>query len=338
MFRSARITLTFWYLLIIMIVSVAFSIFIYAGASREFDRIIRIQRFHIEHPEMLGQPPFHIYFQQLPPNSIELGVINDAKMRTLEGLIGINVFILLLSGFAGYFLAGQTLQPIQKMVDEQNQFITDASHELRTPLTALRAEIEVGLRNKTISLTTAKKLLESNLEEVISLQTLSDKLLELSSQIGQQEMEKFSLLTSVKLAIKTVESLAKVKQITIRNTVKNSYLQGVSEKVTEVFVILFDNAIKYSPDKTTITIASEKKEHVISVTIQDQGIGISQDDLPHLFDRFYRSNKSRSKIGIAGYGLGLSIAKKIIDMHHGAIEIASNSEKGTQVTVRFHQK
>src|ERR1035437_8537799 len=180
MFHNARLKLTAWYLLIIMLISISFSSFIYFGATNEYDRIIRIEQYRVVHPMQPG------IFLQRPPNQADLFSISPgqdnelvewAKLRVLEALFGINVIILFLSALAGYFLAGRTLRPIKNMLDEQNRFITDASHELNTPLTALKTSLEVNLRNKKMDLTEAREVLKSNLEDVNSLQLLSEELM-----------------------------------------------------------------------------------------------------------------------------------------------------------------
>ncbi|HYK08997.1 MAG TPA: HAMP domain-containing sensor histidine kinase [Candidatus Eisenbacteria bacterium] len=322
-----------------MTISIAFSVFIYTGSNHEFDRILRIQRFRIEHPVNIDSR--NVFWQKLP-GPLESADVDDAKSRVLVSLIGINSIIFLVSSLLGYFLAGLTLKPIKKMVDEQNQFVTDASHELRTPLTSLRTEIEVALRSKTLSITEAKKLLESNLEDVVALQTLSDRLLELSSDQEIVSLDSVSLNDAMSSALKTVATMAKAKHITIKNTTQDVYIKGIFSSVVEVLVIVLDNAIKYSPSKSAIKIYAEKDNGMVSVIVQDKGIGISQQDLPHLFDRFYRVNKSRSKSDVPGYGLGLSIAQRIMKMHNGTIAISSNQAKslpagrqGTTVLVTF---
>ncbi len=338
-FEKARLKLTAWYLLIIMIISIAFSAFIFLGANREFDRILRLQKFRIENPQlqihMLQPFPWQDDIISLPEKP-EPDVMQEARARVIIDLIGINIVILIISSLAGYFLAGRTLVPIKKMVDEQNRFITDASHELRTPLTSLRTEIEVGLRDKSIDVMDAKKLLESNLEEVVGLQALSDNLLELAQngkEITIENMKENSLLEIVNAAIKKVESLALKKQITIEKKIKDEKISAVSDRVKELFVILLDNAIKYSKENEKISIQSKKQQNMIEVSVTDFGMGIAKEDLPHIFDRFYRANKSRSKTDVPGYGLGLSIAKKIIESHNGQISVTSIPGKKTTFTV-----
>jgi signal transduction histidine kinase len=101
----------------------------------------------------------------------------------------------------------------------------------------------------------------------------------------------------------------------------------------DLFVIILDNAVKYSQEKSTITINTKKTEKIVTVSIKDQGIGIGKEDLEHVFDRFYRSDKARSKNDINGYGLGLSIAKEIVNLHKGSINIESKIKKGTTINI-----
>lgn len=338
MFNKARLKLTFWYLLIIMLISISFSFVIYRFLTSEIDRVLRMEkmrqqgyvpakRFLIQFDEPAPQQGIII----APPNP---EVLEEAKDRILIMFIIINVGILGLSGVAGYLLAGLTLKPIQKMVDEQNRFITDASHELRTPLTSLKSEIEVNLRDKKLTLAEAKKLLESNLEEVNNLQYLSDNLMKLAKTHRPQDvkMENISLLKISRGAIKKVKKMAKKKNINIENKIEDINVMADRQSLTELFVIFLDNAIKYSKNDTKVEVSSAKSADSVSIEIKDRGQGIEKADLPFLFDRFYRADRARSK---DGFGLGLSIAKEIIDKHSGSIDVKSQTKKGTTFIIRL---
>ena len=218
MFHSARLKLTAWYLLIIMAISISFSAFIYFGAAREYDRIIRLEQYRVGHPTSPGT------ILQRPPSQADLFSLSSqqdnelvewAKLRVLEALFGVNVIILFLSALSGYFLAGRTLRPIKNMLDEQNRFISDASHELNTPLTALKTSLEVNLRNKDLSSETAREVLKSNLEDVNNLQSLSEELMGLimyQKQNGNFKLTKIALPDIIKTAIERVQSLAEKKE------------------------------------------------------------------------------------------------------------------------------
>src|SRR5258708_2665759 len=165
MFHSARLKLTAWYLLIIVIITMIFSFIIYQFISQEVERSLHMQQIHQLGTEIEeGIPP------PLFPPPLDPQLLDEARNRIKLMLAGIDLLIFCLSGIAGYFLAGRTLRPIQVMVDEQNRFITDASHELNTPLTSLRTTLEVNMRDKNLTLEKAKDVLKSNLEEVGNLQ------------------------------------------------------------------------------------------------------------------------------------------------------------------------
>jgi signal transduction histidine kinase len=222
------------------------------------------------------------------------------------------------------------------MLDEQNRFITDASHELRTPLTSLRTSIEVNLRNKNLTMTQAKKLIESNLEDVEYLRVLSDGLLRLAyyqEPNGNMLFEKVSLKEIVENAVDKVKALALDNKIGINSKIENLEINGDKKSLTELLVVLLDNAIKYGKQNSSVKINTLKEDGKVIISVSDNGIGIDEKDLPHIFDRFYRAEKSRSKENVSGYGLGLSIAKKIVELHNGLISVKSEKGKGTTFTV-----
>lgn len=334
MFHSTRVKLTAWYLLIIMIISCLFSVVIYRGINLELERLEHFQGIRRERLEQeLGS--------SIPrTNTFDPQMITDAREHLKLNLLLINFGILVLAGTAGYFLAGRTLKPIADMVDEQNRFITDASHELRTPLTALKSEIEVNLRDKNLNISSVRQLLESNLEEVNSLQSLSDNLIRLTQYQKNDNglsVERVSILQILTESVKKVAPIAKAKNIQITNKVKDIKIEADKQSIGEMFVIFLDNAIKYSPKNTQITLSSKSSDSWIEISFSDQGIGIDKKDIPHLFDRFYRGDKSRTKTGVTGYGLGLSIAKQIAHKHKGDIKVVS-TKVGSTFTVQLAKK
>lgn len=334
MFESARLKLTAWYLLIIMIVSVVFSLIIFSGVNselRRYESFWEIRQQRLEQGRILTPTP-----RGMPV--LDLDTISEARGRLILIFVLINTGILVTSAVAGYFLAGKTLYPIKVMMDDQNRFVADASHELRTPLTALKISTEVALRDKKLTLSQAKQLLNENLVEADHLQYLSDNLLRLiqfDSSSHALHFSKFSLSEATVDAIKKVKPKADEKNIIVENQVKNTYLFGDKNSIIELFVILLDNAIKYSPSEKPIVISSRNLVGAIELSVKDQGIGIAKNDIPHIFDRFYRVEKSRTKESVNGYGLGLSIAKKIVDLHKGSISVLSNTKSGSTFNIRL---
>lgn len=343
MFEHARLKLTLWYLVIIMAVSGFFSLIVYRGFTKELGRGFRIQTMHNIPERIVIQRqggfmrilPFWIYPDEVPPEEFA-EIIALAKHRFALQLFIINGGILVLAGAAGYFLAGRTLQPIEVMVDEQKRFVADASHELRTPLTSLKTEVEVALRDKKLKLADAKNLLKSNLAEVDKMKYFTDNLLSLSryeSNGQDMTMEEVDLSEAARQAIERNSAQAKEKKITLVSDLKEVVVKGSPQSLVELISILINNAIKYSSAKSEvkITVKKEKKHTVIEVS--DRGIGIPEKDVPHIFDRFFRADASRAKKGIDGFGLGLSIAKSIVDAHKGEISVKSEVGKGSRFTV-----
>ncbi len=327
MFYAARLKLTGWYVLIIMCISFLFSSAIYIRLAREIDRLVVIQ-----HSRALMLPPSFVR------QRLDTDLFQEIKARAIANLLAVNGGIFIVTGLASHFLAGRTLRPIEEMVEEQNRFTADASHELRTPLTALKTEIEVALRDKNLSSDQSKALLKSNLEEVNKLRQLAEELLvfaEHGPKSASPQFTSVSIPEVIHQAIERVSPLAKEKAIHIVTHTNESTIKGQEDKLINLFVILLDNAIKFSPDKSEVSVAASPNDGYVQIAIQDRGIGIEKHDLPHIFNRFFRANSARSKHGAGGFGLGLSIAKQIVSQHHGHIAISSDPTNGTTVTIKF---
>ena len=333
MFKSARIKLTAWYLLIIMAVSLFFSAAIYRGVGMEF-------RHRLEMIE--GRLRGEGFQMRLPPRSaiFFLDDLEAAKERVFLMLVWANGVILVFSAAAGWFLAGRTLAPIEKAMEEQKRFVADASHELRTPLTALKTSLEVGLRDKKLDLREAKLLLKSNLEEVEGMHTLSNNLLGLARLQANShvlEFENVSAREMAKSVRRKIESMAKLKKVDLKLKVESVEIRVNRASFEELLVILLDNAIKYTPAKGKVSLKIGRSKGRTLFEVADTGIGISSKDLPHIFDRFYRADQSRSKNQVAGYGLGLALAKKIVKLHGGTIKVESRLGKRSIFTVIIPQ-
>jgi two-component system sensor histidine kinase CiaH len=316
-----------------MTISILFSGIIYKLLLNEFNRFEQAQRFRIERKIEEDDlfPPNVQYKIVTHPFPINSELIEETRGRIIIMLVSINSGIFIIAGMLGYVLAGRTLKPIKEMMDEQNRFISDASHEIRTPLTSLKSAFEVFLRDKNPDIKEARTIISESLVEVNTLQSLSDSLLQLAQYETPNEhshFEKTELTQIIQEAISKVKKLAKDKNITIIFEKNKLSIEGNKFGLIDLFVILLDNAIKYSPEKSTITIQSLKLDGHVQVTVTDEGMGIDEKDIHHIFDRFYRADQARSKKKEGGYGLGLSIAKKIVNLHEGSIS-ARNNEVGT---------
>ena len=325
--QSAVLKLALWYLVIIMVLSATFSGVLYRISSVELNRGLRRQNIFLNQPP----PEDPLAFEQF-----RLDQLQESRKRLSQNIWLVNLAILLAGGAGSYWFARRSLKPIQDAMDAQSRFTADASHELRTPLAAMQTEIEVVLRDPKLDQEMAANILRSNLEEIAKLKSLSDGLLRLARENGKSTpVESVTLEKITKEAVNQVSSLANDKEITITNSVSDITVLGDEQNLVELAVILLDNAIKYSEPKTTVKLSSKKHNKYGYLTVADQGQGIKASDLPHIFDRFYRADSSRSKEKVAGYGLGLSIAKKIADLHKGTIEAKSTPGKGSTFTVRL---
>jgi two-component system sensor histidine kinase ResE len=184
-----------------------------------------------------------------------------------------------------------------------------------------------------------KSILSSNLEEVNKLEKLINNLLRLSRLEADELRENFGLIylrEVINDAIAIVMPQSRAHKIEIEAKLIDSQFYGDQDSITQLMVIFLDNAIKYSPNGSKVKIETIKKDNKLLIKIKDQGIGIDKESLEHIFDRFYRAESSRNKAsGNEGYGLGLSIAKMIADVHGAVINISSQPEKGTEVVVEL---
>ena len=225
---------------------------------------------------------------------------------------------------------------IQNGIEKIRRFTGDASHELRTPLTIMRGEIEVALR-KARTADEYKQVLQSSLQELTFMEKIVNDLLTLTRIDAGKTTLQFQHINPDELLQQVIDlhqNAADAKNITIHRAdfLDHHLIMADPDKLRRVFSNILDNAIKYSPEGGRVYIFPERKQNVISYIIQDTGIGIPEQDLPHIFERFYRADKSRSRT-MHSSGLGLSISNWIVKAHNGSIDISSHKGKGTRVIV-----
>jgi two-component system sensor histidine kinase CiaH len=316
-----------WYLAIIVVISILFSAVLYHDASLELARGL-----HRESSRIYQQFPVFQNNPILQPNAD----ITSGEHRLLLRLAVFNVIVFIAAGWASYWLARRTLEPIEAAHEQQKRFTADVSHELRTPLTAIRMESEVALLGD-VPAKELQSILKSNLEEVSKLEQLINNLLRLTRLEASELQHQFQPVQLHDILLAAEETLVKASEqhdVTIKNShPMNATVSGDSESLQQLFVILLDNAIKYSLPKSIVTVDTIVKGDKVSVSIQDHGIGISKNNLEQVFDRFYRADNSRTRGDTEGYGLGLSIAKMIADVHEASIDLASAEGQGTIATV-----
>ncbi len=320
MFRSATFKLTSWYLAILIAVCLLFSVIIYMSASKEVGA--RIDDWQSTPIYNLNQPRFFALRDQQ---------LHQAEANLIASLGIANIAIWTIGGIGSYYLARRTLSPIEEAHDAQSRFTSDASHELRTPLASMKTEIEVALRDPTISKQELREQLTSNLEEVDKLSRLSHMLLQLSRlDHANIILEKVSLLDA---ASSVIERLDRHKKRIILTGHSSHKVLANRSSVEELMTILLDNALKYSPSDSNIHMTLITKKQMTGFEITNGGEGIPAEALPHIFDRFYRVDSSRAGGGKKGYGLGLSLAKKIVELSGGELTVTSAPEHDTTFRV-----
>ena len=245
------------------------------------------------------------------------------------GSMGVIFLIsLVLSGFA--------VKPVKTAWEQQKQFVADASHELKTPLTVILANNNIMMSHEDSTVKDEKQWLESTEEEAQHMKKLIDQMLFLAkSDAGETniEMSDVDFSEIVEGASLNFEPVAFEKNVMIDAQIESGItLRGNATQLNQLTHILIDNAVKYSSENSTVTISLSKSGDTTEFSVNNQGTVIAPDDLEHIFDRFYRAEKSRTT---KGYGLGLSIAQKIVQSINGKLTAESNEQDGTTFTAVF---
>lgn len=347
-FAFTRIKLTAWYVAAIMAVSIMFSIVIYSGITRNIEEVFFRAEMRMRGAPGLGQQIAKelIEKQNLSTTSSNLSnkdvleqffidELASSKRKVFNNLLFANFLILIISSFVSYGLSTKTLKPIEDILIEQKRFVADASHELRTPLTSLKTSIEVSLRDKTLNKKT-KRILNDNLKDVDSIKNLIDSLLQLASQENKTIVKQLiDIQEIVGKSIKLIKPMANDKNIKIVSKLCHKQILASQVGLSQLMTILLDNAVKYSNPDTKIKVEVINQRRNILIKVSDEGVGISKKYLPHIFDRFYRVDSSRTINTSSGFGLGLSVAKQIVENHNGFICAESVIGKGTTFTIKL---
>ena len=229
-------------------------------------------------------------------------------------------------------------QQLAKQEVIRQQFISDVSHEFQTPLTAIQGFAAI-LKNEKLTDEQRVKYADIILFHSKRLSTLSKNMLQLTLLEGEDvklEITEFSLCNQLSRVIETQDNLALSKNIEIEVKLpKNDVIiEGDESRLEQVWINLINNAIKYTPENGNVIVSVKKFAKEVEVRIKDTGVGMSKETISHIFERFYRVDKSRR---IEGNGLGLSIVKRLIDLHNWSIDIISTENEGSEFIVRIPQ-
>lgn len=324
-FRRSRLILTIIYVAILAVI-----LFSSATITRSIFSERLNERFH-SFQDYSGTRPEHM---PAPPNA------EDVRGDLLQVTIIVNGLLLLVAGGLSYLLAGITLRPIQLAYNRQRQFLSDASHELRTPLAILQTDLENERATTKVSAT--QKAIESHLEEVARMGHLVADLLTLSrlsdGKKDGQKMLPVDLASTVKISVDRLQSVAKKHGVTLALSKDNLQeilvLSQNDDVLMEAVTNVIHNAIVYNREGGRVDVSVGIQGRSATVKVEDTGVGIAEGEIKKVFDRFYRSEKSRSR-QTGGSGLGLSIVQSIMRTLDGSITIASELGKGTVALLTF---
>jgi len=331
--NTPTIRLAAIHLAIIMILSVGFSVVFYNTSDRQFSR--PLQPFAQQDNLRNLRNGFADRFDSELRSAISER-FNQTRQELFVRLIWINISALLLGSIISYLLARWSLRPIERTMEAQTQFVSDASHELRTPLTVLQTTNEIALRKKKLPAADARELIAHNVEEVKKLRDLSNTLLDLLKNTNEPvKLASVNLQDVVSEAMSSVVVVAQDKNITIEDTVPKMHAQTNQTLLARIVAILLDNAVKYSEPDRQVTLSASQAGRKAMLHVTDQGIGIRASDLPLIFRRFYRADKSRSSTDVQGYGLGLAIADKISQQLGARVTVKSTAGKGSTFTIEL---
>ncbi len=304
------------YLAIMMVMSIIFSTILYSISSQEVGRRPR----NLAGDMRMGGSSLQQFFEDRE---------SQIRQTLLVNLLLANLTILIIGALVSYLLAERTLRPIEHNMATQTQFISDASHELRTPLTSLLVANEVALRNKKLTLRDARTVIKDNVTDVVRLQSLADSLLGLLQDVRQPH-EPVDLQQVMREAIRLGAVSAAKAQVKVIDETSPVVVNGSHTALTQLCTILLDNAIKYSQKGGRVILSIQPQDKHAHLIVKDEGIGMDDATKKQIFLRFFRGDSSRST---TGYGLGLSIAQKIVIHHRGKIAVESAPYAGSTFIV-----
>lgn len=273
---------------------------------------------------------------------IQLLINVDSEQAIMDNYLNILIvgigFTIILSLIASYIISKKSLEPIIQTWRKQTEFVQNASHELRTPLTIIQTKQELLLQEPNKKIIDKSEDIMLTLNEAKRLSKMTKDLMLLASadsnkiELNKEEVNLDEFLE--KLAIPYMEFANMEDKNIILDLNYKETIKIDENKIHQLIVIILDNAIKYTKPEDTITIHTCNKEGKCIIEVKDTGVGISEEGLKHVFERFYREDKARSR-KTGGTGLGLSIAEYLVALHKGTIKISHNEPKGIIVTIKL---
>jgi signal transduction histidine kinase len=259
--------------------------------------------------------------------------VGDALSGLVRQLVLASAIGIVLGALASLLMASRSLRPISRAFQRQREFVADASHELRTPLTLIRTNVDAWLRRSNGQ---TRTYAQSIVQEVEQLNRIVGDLTTLALADARQlrlDPRPVELNEVVRGLITQATPLADERGVQLRPNLNGGVrVDADLVRVRQLLLILIDNALTHTPSGGKVSVGVISQNGRAQVTVTDTGEGIPTSDLPHIFERFYRADKARTREN-GGSGLGLAIAKWIVDAHKGEIAVTSTEGKGTEVAV-----
>lgn len=321
-YNKAIIKLTSYYSAGVFIILIIFNVLVYG---------LFINSIHDETNERREHAPFEVEIEEL-----EESQITELQDDLVSILLISDAIIFIIALITAYIISKRTLEPLEKAYAKQKRFVADAAHELRTPLAVMQAGSEVALNN-TRTESEYRNFIKEFLEEVKRLTTLSNDLLFLASSNNEnlQSFSKISLSEICKKQIHSIKPYSDIKNILIENKIEdNIFIKGKNDDIIRLLVNLLKNSIDYNKENGSVSLALKKINSNTVLSIKDTGIGIKKENIPYIFDRFYKADNSRVN-NASGTGLGLAIVKEIVNEHNAIIKVSSTLGQGTIFEITF---
>lgn len=294
--------------------------------------------------DLPGQNITYLYLQEMPRRFFAFAdnsSVGQAVGSQLLVSLLISAAALLAFYLISRFLARLSLRPVETAWEQQRQFVADASHELKTPLAVILANTDIISAHPLETVESQSKWLDYIREEAQRMRSLVEDLLFLAKSDAQKlplHLQEVPLSEVVTSSLLSFEPVAFEAGVTLsENVAPGVVLQGDEAQLRRLVVILIDNAVKYAGGQGKVDVILNEVQGKAQLIVHNTGPAIPAEHLPHLFERFYRSDAARDRES-GGYGLGLAIAQSIVVGHGGRISAASTPQDGTTFTVQFGKK
>ncbi|MGL6016414.1 MAG: sensor histidine kinase [Selenomonadaceae bacterium] len=270
----------------------------------------------------------------------DVTALYNGLQKSMLVLGAFSLLALFMAALAGHVMSGKALVPLKEAYEKQRQFAIDASHELRTPLSVVMASADVLDNDPAITSPFLKQVIGDVRDEVKKMTKLVSDLLLVARSDNQKvnlQQERLDLAEIIEQTVRRMQPLAAEKNIELTcSPLTEVDIKADGQKIKQLLLILVDNAVKYTPagGKVMLALDVKSEKSKVKIKVSDTGIGIAPEEQDLIFDRFYRADKARSRES-GGNGLGLAIAREIVRLHKGKIQVDSKPGEGTTCTVEL---